>query len=169
MFVPDSGKAYAVYGSRGSGPLPTAGVSELANFAVSGSGAFVVDRATGQPATFNSQLGGGQAERWFRFTTLGDGQPGDHILLSPESNSAAAVSLFARGMGTLINGVPSSTANPGDPITVQAGSRSGILEFDISQLLGDLNSTGDSIGHSIADVHHVGSSWAGRRVARKSA
>ncbi len=139
-FVPNGGKAYILYGSREAGHLPAPGdVTALANFGVSGSGSFLVDRATGQPETFNLQLEAGQAERWFRFTTLGDGQPGDHALLSPEFHSAAPAPLFAIGTGTLTAGAPSPTAGPTDPITLQANSKIGILEFDIAQLLGDLD------------------------------
>ncbi|MEM8911270.1 MAG: LamG-like jellyroll fold domain-containing protein, partial [Planctomycetota bacterium] len=79
-------RSYTVYGSRGAGSLP-ASFDVLENFNVTGSGSFIVDRGDGEivfddggePFAF-----GESGERWFRFTTLGDGRPGDVIRLDGE-------------------------------------------------------------------------------------
>ncbi|MEX0585445.1 MAG: LamG domain-containing protein, partial [Pirellulales bacterium] len=98
----DAGKVHFIYGKRRPGSLPDSDdVTPLANFSVSGSGDFLVDRATGQPALFDSQLAAGQAEKWFQFTTLGDGEPGDHVLLSPDARPTSTSSMLALAAGTI--------------------------------------------------------------------
>ncbi|MEQ8667930.1 MAG: choice-of-anchor U domain-containing protein [Pirellulales bacterium] len=69
------GAAHLLFGNR---PLQAVGsASELANETVSGFGDFLVG-----PHTYDSMLTTGDAEQWFRFTTRGDGLPGDQIVVS---------------------------------------------------------------------------------------
>src|SRR5262249_28068761 len=45
---------------------------------------FLVNPATGQPVSFDRVLNpADQGVRWFRFTTLGDGRPGDQLSITP--------------------------------------------------------------------------------------
>lgn len=127
---PDAGKLYFISGARRTAALPTTGIVELSNTSVSGSGEFLVDRATGQPENFGVTLPAGKQEQWFRFTTLGDGQPGDHILLSPEARPATTTRLRPVDEGTLIGDTLDS--NPANPLVVEAESRRGVLEFNVS-------------------------------------
>ncbi|MBI2479349.1 MAG: DVUA0089 family protein, partial [Planctomycetia bacterium] len=75
------GRSYAIYGTRNFV------TDELENVSVSGSGSFVVERASGRPEVFDN---GGELytldavanERWFRFSTLGDGRSGNWIQIT---------------------------------------------------------------------------------------
>ncbi|MCX7893546.1 MAG: PA14 domain-containing protein, partial [Burkholderiales bacterium] len=89
------GKLLVIYGASSKAALPpTAQV--LANRTVTGSGDFLVDNGTGRPEVFQDPPGTpdnkirfslleGEAERWYKFTTLGDGQPGNAIRITPEA------------------------------------------------------------------------------------
>ena len=87
--VPDGGRIYVAYGSEPREiltiPSDLTKVKVLENFSVAGSGSFVADRGTGRPELFDN---GGQSfevvagsDKWFKFTTLGDGKAGDTIRL----------------------------------------------------------------------------------------
>ena len=84
--VENAGRIYTIYGTRTKRSLPTT-FDVLENISVPGSGSFVVDRGTGHPQRFNAggetayTIGAG-ADRWFRFSTLGDGKSGDSIRIS---------------------------------------------------------------------------------------
>lgn len=138
----NAGGLYVIYGARGSGPLP--GVDdfiELANFNVSGSGDFLVDRATGQAEVFHAQLAANQSEQWFRFSTLGDGRPGDHLVLSPASGlslgpgGSPTLRMDAISTGSLIDGQVDPIEQFANRFAVEASGTDGIVEFDISSLL----------------------------------
>ncbi|MFT5526534.1 MAG: hypothetical protein ACI9HK_004511, partial [Pirellulaceae bacterium] len=75
------GRSYAIYGTR------TFVNDELANASVAGSGSFVVERSNGRPEVFDNggqgySLDTGTGERWFSFTTLGDGRGGNWLEIS---------------------------------------------------------------------------------------
>ncbi|MEZ6088781.1 MAG: FG-GAP-like repeat-containing protein [Pirellulaceae bacterium] len=82
LSIPTGSETYVIYGSRARLELP--GIFDvLENFSVAGSGSFVVDRGTGRVEIFDD---GGDPfiveqgnERWFQFTTLGDGKGGNSI------------------------------------------------------------------------------------------
>jgi ELWxxDGT repeat protein/VCBS repeat-containing protein len=79
--VPDAGRIYVVPGAPALFDLPDV-FDFLANLTVTGSGDFLVDEGTGRPAEFTSGFAPGESERWFRFTTLGDGRSGNVIALT---------------------------------------------------------------------------------------
>ncbi|HEX2474911.1 MAG TPA: SdrD B-like domain-containing protein, partial [Lacipirellulaceae bacterium] len=133
-FVPIGGKVYVIYGSRAPGNLPNSGIQPLSNFNVSGSGDFLVDRATGQPEMFDVEIDARKVEQWFRFTTLGDGQPGNHIRLSP-NRPEQTIELQPLAAGTLVGNAPEQSPNPDVPIVLERGVKRGILEFDLSPYL----------------------------------
>ena len=84
----NAGRASILYGERSAQTLPLNGVFDvLENWSVSGSGSFVKDSGTGQPVRFD--LGGepftlanASADRWFQFTTVGDGNADNAIRLN---------------------------------------------------------------------------------------
>uniref|UniRef100_UPI00356A9D5F LamG-like jellyroll fold domain-containing protein n=1 Tax=Stieleria sp. TaxID=2795976 RepID=UPI00356A9D5F len=86
--VPDGGRLSVVYGSEPKVMLDLPASDEitvLENFSVAGSGSFVADRGTGRSEVFDNggdpfALAAGE-EKWFQFTTLGDGKAGDVIRL----------------------------------------------------------------------------------------
>ncbi|MEZ6133641.1 MAG: Ig-like domain-containing protein [Pirellulaceae bacterium] len=94
----NAGRIFATYGA----PATTAISSHahvLENFSVAGSGSFVVDRGTSRAELFDNDglpfsLTANE-ERWFQFTTLGDGQAGDTIYLD---GNVSADLMDARGV-----------------------------------------------------------------------
>ena len=56
---------------------PPAIFEVIENASIPGSGSFVVDRGTGRPEVIQSPH-----DRWWKFSTLGDGQGGNYIRLS---------------------------------------------------------------------------------------
>ncbi|HMB74382.1 MAG TPA: FG-GAP-like repeat-containing protein, partial [Gammaproteobacteria bacterium] len=80
--LPEAGRVYVVEGASRLFDLPAV-FDILANLTVTGSGDYLVDEGTGRPAEFSSAFAPGTSERWFRFTTLGDGRSGNAIVLSP--------------------------------------------------------------------------------------
>ena len=81
-----AGALYVIYGSYKRIELPTTSVSDLENFSVPGSGAFVVNPETGRSEVFTNagkpfSTTAPVDEKWFRFTTLGDGKVGNAIRL----------------------------------------------------------------------------------------
>ena len=93
--IPAAGKVFAVYGASVHANLP-ANAQEIGNRSLTGSGFFMVDNGTGRPEAFMDApttpsaqrkftLLAGESERWYRFTTLGDGMPGNAIRITPGS------------------------------------------------------------------------------------
>ena len=90
-----AGKLYTIYGASTPPELPSSDqIIGLSNFTVTGAGDFLVDPNTGRPEVFQNMdingdgindfvLASGQADRWYKFTTLGAGETGDAITLSP--------------------------------------------------------------------------------------
>jgi ELWxxDGT repeat protein len=91
--LPGAGKVYAAYGSSSRSALPPS-AQEIGNRSFTGSGFFLVDNGTGRAEVFKDAPGtavdkllftllAGESERWYRFTTLGDGMPGNSIRIVP--------------------------------------------------------------------------------------
>ncbi len=83
---PEAGRLYVIYGAYRLTELAKTGIIDLENFSVSGSGSFVVNPETGRTEVFTNagesfELINVNDEKWFRFTTLGDGKAGDSIRL----------------------------------------------------------------------------------------
>ncbi|MEQ1825946.1 MAG: LamG-like jellyroll fold domain-containing protein, partial [Pirellula sp.] len=82
----NAGRINVLYGQRRPRVLPTS-FDVLENWSVAGSGSFVKDSGTGQPARFDEggipfTFAPGTTERWFQFTTVGDGNAGNSIRLN---------------------------------------------------------------------------------------
>ncbi|MCA9048123.1 MAG: VCBS repeat-containing protein, partial [Planctomycetaceae bacterium] len=89
----DAGRVYVIYGSGDRSILPTDGVETIANRSVSGSGDFVVNKATGSPDVIQQgTLGPVQPEQWYRFTTVGDGLPGNYVEIGPQPLTGKTIS-----------------------------------------------------------------------------
>jgi len=111
--VPEAGRVYVVPGAPALFDLPDV-FDFLANLTVTGSGDFLVDEGTGRPAEFSSTFAPGESERWFRFTTLGDGRSGNAIALTAGFEPAQSVA-------------------PVDTLSTAQGAH--ILEFDLGAYL----------------------------------
>jgi ELWxxDGT repeat protein len=90
--IPDGGKTYFIYGRSSQAALPPTAV-ELGTRSFTGSGFFLVDEGTGRPSVFQDAPGEDDPDfalqngddRWYTFTTLGDGEPGNVIRVVPGS------------------------------------------------------------------------------------
>lgn len=161
--VTDAGAIYAIYGTPRRIALSDEAVTtvvELANRTFTGIGDVLVDPATGRPVVFedldsddaNHDLdtddfklnSGAGAERWYRFTTVGDGQSGDIIRLLPGAFDERT---------TLVDG-PAGHQNPNGSVTDTSnvviggvGNKAGAFDFDLSGFLDALENpnTLDSI------------------------
>jgi len=89
--IPAAGRAYVIYGASSQAALP-ADATQIGNRSFTGSGFFLVDNGTGRPEEFQDAPGAtdplftlntGEVEQWYRFTTLGDGMPGNFIRVTP--------------------------------------------------------------------------------------
>ncbi|MGB2822750.1 MAG: hypothetical protein WBF17_17330, partial [Phycisphaerae bacterium] len=88
----DAGKIYAAYGSPRRIELPTSGIIELMNHTFTGIGDVLINPATGRPVTFTEDpvypngdftIYDNDDVNWYRFTTAGDGMPGNSIRVLP--------------------------------------------------------------------------------------
>ena len=143
----DAGRSFTVTGSAQRGTLPSQ-YSILANSSVSGSGDFVVDRATGQPARFPEQLNPSapdsryvltpsQSERSYRLSTLGDGLPGNSISVSSVDAQAYSQvpTTYAQSVQLLNNTITQKDQGPLLIGPVTPGIQRGYAEYDLSSLL----------------------------------
>ncbi|MFO7664410.1 MAG: hypothetical protein R6X18_17710, partial [Chloroflexota bacterium] len=97
ILTPGAGKMFVVYGASTPPDLPPGDqIVDLTNLTITGSGDYLVDRGTGRAEIFKNDFDGdgeidttdftmaaGMSERWYRFVTLGDGQPGTFIRVTP--------------------------------------------------------------------------------------
>ncbi|MCU0979306.1 MAG: PA14 domain-containing protein, partial [Pirellulaceae bacterium] len=97
ILVPGAGKLFVAYGASTPPALPPGDqIVDLTNLTITGSGDYLVDRGTGRAEVFQNDFDGdgdldttdftmaaGVSERWYRFVTLGDGQPGTFIRITP--------------------------------------------------------------------------------------
>ena len=131
-----AGKVYFIPGQPRPGPLPTSDVTPISNTGVAGSGSFLVDLFTGQPEVRSGQLTSTDTEQWFRFTTLGDGQPGDRIEVSPAAEDQQTT-LLSTIDGHLLGNTPVTAGTT--EISVVSGASTGIIEVDLSGFLAHLD------------------------------
>ena len=136
----DAGKLHFVYGSPVQLELAAEeDIFVLANRTFTGSGDFLADLGTGQPDIFElADLNGdfvddfalqdGEFEKWYRFTTLGDGQAGNAVRLSPAFGAPTAiVSTFDNGASGVID----------------VNGSNGAMEFDLGIFQGIVIEDGD--------------------------
>ncbi|HYW78385.1 MAG TPA: hypothetical protein VE890_02375, partial [Thermoguttaceae bacterium] len=97
LLTPGAGKLFVAYGAATPPALPPGDqIVDLTNLTITGSGDYLVDRGTGRAEVFKNDFDGdgdldttdftmvaGMSERWYRFVTLGDGQPGTFIRITP--------------------------------------------------------------------------------------
>ncbi|CAN0477506.1 unnamed protein product, partial [Phaeothamnion confervicola] len=97
ILTPGAGKIFVAYGASTPPALPPGDqIVDLSNLTVTGSGDYLVDRGTGRAEVFKNDYDGdgvvdttdftmtaGSSERWYRFTTLGAGQPGSFVRITP--------------------------------------------------------------------------------------
>ncbi|WP_406700164.1 SdrD B-like domain-containing protein [Singulisphaera sp. Ch08] len=91
----DAGRVYVLYGDPRLFSVPNAG-PYITNRDVPGSGLFLVDPPTGETVREPGTLTGDETEKWFRFSTLGDGQIGNQIRVLMENNDTLNISRPAR-------------------------------------------------------------------------
>ncbi len=125
----DAGRVFMVSGSVLPQTLPQTS-HVLANSPL---GPFLMDRQTGT-LTFSDAkemvLKPGEESRWYRFTTLGDGRPGDTIRLSPDVDVDTL--LHATSARTEL---PDGTLEVGDQVMLGGpGDTVGILQFDLDMM-----------------------------------
>ncbi|MFC1858044.1 proprotein convertase P-domain-containing protein [Thermodesulfobacteriota bacterium] len=142
----DAGRIYVVYGTNLVHTMPVSGYEILTNRTITGSGYFLVDTGIGRPDVFfDPDLDGDgipdtdrytlepdQVQRWYRFTTLGDGSLGNYIRLEPAGSAGVPVRLPAFD-GIVSGGVVDlngATAN-GEIIIAPAASASTLSTFDL--------------------------------------
>ncbi|RLB87788.1 MAG: hypothetical protein DRH10_08615, partial [Deltaproteobacteria bacterium] len=140
----DAGRLYFIYGINRVVAMPESGYDVVANRSFTGSGDFLVDTGTGRPDVFTDLdlnkdgvldscrfvLPLGQSEHWYRFTTLGDGQPGNYIRLSPVAVPSQTYRLAGYDGILTGGGVDLS----GETLLIN-NDRTGIMEFDLARLL----------------------------------
>ncbi|HEY7599341.1 MAG TPA: hypothetical protein VH741_05390, partial [Candidatus Limnocylindrales bacterium] len=120
--IPAGGKAFVIYGASSRAALPASAV-ELGTRSFTGAGFFLVDEGTGRPTLFRDAPGEDNplfvldngADAWYRFTTLGDGMPGNSIrilpgavdgFLAPHGGSPSALVPTATRAGNLLTPQP---------------------------------------------------------------
>jgi len=149
-----AGRLYLIYGSRTIEALPTTDFDILTNRSVAGAGSFLVDTGIGRPSVFfDADLTGdgvldsdrytlqpGEGEKWYRFTTLGDGALGDMIRLDPIAGTQTEQTI------TGLSGVLTQTGTDeysvdlsGLGMTLINLTDQAILEFDLTAYLGQLD------------------------------
>ncbi len=156
----DAGRVYWISGARVADPsfdpdaLP--GVVELVNRTVTGGGDFLVDPGTGQPVVFRATdpaddrytFASGELDRWYHFTTLGDGLPGNAILvgpardpgapeetIGPESISLPATTVRNRWETSIDPSSVPPVASYSDGRSLPVGAGTVVYELDLSLLL----------------------------------
>ena len=136
----DAGRVYAIHGTPVAEPLNES-FSELANRTIPGSGNYLVDPATGKPVSFTTVLqpGPGTTQAWQRFTTLGDGLPGNYVTVSPYATAPYAINSSDRG--TVVDfGSASYLVSGPEQITVQNSVSRNSTQIDTSFMQFDLSS-----------------------------
>ncbi|KKL71189.1 hypothetical protein LCGC14_2097400, partial [marine sediment metagenome] len=139
---PLTGKVYVIHGARTPGELPKY-FNELSNRSITGSGNFLVDRGSGKPQTFEKGFasnGPMATELWYRFTTLGDGSLGKHILVTPEAREAETTLIKGR-FGLIMPASGGFTVTPADETVLLSGNQwaMGVMEFDLGAYLDRLD------------------------------
>ncbi|MGI0501370.1 proprotein convertase P-domain-containing protein, partial [Limnospira platensis] len=150
----DAGRLYLIYGNRSIERMPDRGFDILTNRSIAGAGSFLVDTGIGRPsAFFDADLTGdgnldssrytllpGQGDKWYRFTTLGDGALGDMIRLDPIAGVQSEQVI--RGMSGVLTETGPDTFEvnlSGLGMTLLNPSDQAILEFDLTPYLGQLD------------------------------
>jgi hypothetical protein len=138
--TPRTGMLYVMYGGAAALLPPGVNPLPLTNTTVTGSGDFLVDRNTGQPVRFldanGSQsytLPAGTSERWYTFTTLGDGSAGKYLRVGPAAELSETLQL---------TGAYATLQPTGNTYAVSSGlqvggaaNRLAVLEFNLARFL----------------------------------
>ncbi|MCA9091868.1 MAG: VCBS repeat-containing protein [Planctomycetaceae bacterium] len=132
--LPKAGKVFLVRGSRGGTP-PT-NFDVFTNRTIAGNGDYVVNLATGRPSELPAALTEGESSAWYRFTTLGDGLPGDSVGLEQTPSIPPAI-------------YPQQAADP-------TANRTGSVTINIDTALGTNAVINDSVLQSDGKIVVVG-------------
>lgn len=149
-----AGRVYAIYGHGTDVPPPAGNIIELSNDPVSGVGDFLINLGTGRPEQFTDLDVNGDGipdtnnftlfpgtDRWYQFSTLGDGQSGNMIRLTPGTQDTNPT-IPATDQDTLIPTGGGYTVGTTGPIQVGGeNNRLGAFEFDLANLLSYRNNT----------------------------
>lgn len=155
----DGGAVHLIAGAPRRLTFPGDGeVREIANHSIRGLGD-VIDGNFGW-VTDTSELKPGTSTQWWRFTTVGDGDAGQFIRVGP-NQPGEAVSRFAplfSDVGT--DGIVRSGLD--ELMLGESDNRTGVLEFDLSELLSAYEDSGEVLdatitlsGAAVADVSEV--------------
>lgn len=132
--IPGAGKVYVVYdGVVAPTAPPGTSVGELSNQTVTGDGDFISDPGTHQPIVFkdpdanndgipdttNYVLSAGQSEKWYSFTTLGDGQADSSIRITPPPLEQTTTLQHGKDTGVTTS---QNITSPSDPVIRVDGS-----------------------------------------------
>jgi Ca2+-binding RTX toxin-like protein len=140
-----AGKIYVIYDNSASQTIPTTGISTLTNQTVTGDGDFLSNLQAG-PILFKDNgtsttytLPAVQSERWYTFTTLGDGQASNSIRLTPTAVEAATSTLRATDAGLFVAPLNGFALQANASVFHIGGSAGidniGIFELDLASLL----------------------------------
>jgi ELWxxDGT repeat protein len=135
----DAGRVFVIHGTGAQRPAPSS-FDVLTNRTITGSGDYVVDRATGQPATFERTINPNE-ESWLRFTTLGDGLPGNYIAVTPFATEPyslrgnAEKSYYTYTGDTVDGTTAGSLLVYGRNESIGVPASVGLLEYDLSSVL----------------------------------
>ncbi|XZE17820.1 SdrD B-like domain-containing protein [Pirellulaceae bacterium SH449] len=114
---------------------PPGSILELANESLRGRGDVLVD--LGSPLEFSGGsnfLSSPRSENWFRFTTVGDGSPGDILRLSPYAIDEPSV-LLEGISGDIESGTSNTRQGRSQFESGGELQRTAVMEFDLSPLL----------------------------------
>jgi len=134
----DVGRIFTAYGNRKRTELPVDNVDLLGNVSYPGSGDFLISDGPGISVTFERTVTG---QRWFEINTLGDGLPGNSLIVGPEPK--ANIDIAARSVAR-----PFSQPYQNAPV---------VMEFETSNLLPFIE---NQSGLSTTDLQVAYSSYA---------
>jgi hypothetical protein len=128
-----------IHNFAATGSLPT-GFTELNNLSLPGLGQFLVAEASSQPIIRELEVLPAGQEKWYRFSTLGDGQLGDSVELTTAADAAKTIALTGNANTLLrIPGfsflTPLVNATPGLSLQLGGDAIAAIYEIDASSLL----------------------------------
>ncbi|MEX2187238.1 MAG: LamG-like jellyroll fold domain-containing protein [Pirellulales bacterium] len=102
-FATEAGKVYAVYGASTNVALSDS-FEQLSNFSLGNGGDYLVAAGNGNTEVFADNaaytLAPSETEKWYKFTTLGDGMPGNVIRLISTAADSATLGDILAGIAT---------------------------------------------------------------------
>jgi hypothetical protein len=143
-YVESAGRIFVVFGSRGANvDVTSLDTQRIGGTPVPGVGQFLTgNSSTWQSIDLTDNLASLQEQKWYTFTTLGDGLPGNYLQVTNGPIEAAEAHLV---LGESIKNGPVIGE-------VSIGSQdAGILEFDVSNWQTLLDAAGQDVADAIAN------------------